>query len=397
MAEKIRYRFAAQRGLTMALPLYQGLHAPERPEASAHIGLWFERYFSAYSVAFDEVDEGARSQWLKTCARQKHGQQFIDRLTSKAIRNSQMASAFGGDARVYHCQGRFVTGIGNAHPLENGFSWHPTLGMPYLAGSAVKGLVRAVLETALDDTEAEKKRLLKLWFGTEAKGDVAEQAGALIFLDALPVAPCDLKAEVLTPHMGKWYEKGEKDPLKPEVMPGDWHSPVPVLWLAASDLKLQFTVLPRAGMEQAVCLSEVWEALEYGLSTLGAGAKTALGFGHFIPDEKTQQQLDSSVKEKQAALQQQVRRAQATPAEISIIDLENHLTALPKGAKPGTADYLKAMEEIDKSITRLLESGTADERQRLHDCIKNGMSTQGLAPSKAKEKEFKKRLSSLLG
>lgn len=274
--------------------------------------------------------------------------------------------------------------------------------MPYLAGSAVKGLVRAVLETALDDTEAEKKRLLKLWFGseskdTDAKNNIAEQAGALIFLDALPVAPCDLKAEVLTPHMGKWYEKGEQDPLKPEVMPGDWHSPIPVLWLAASDLKLQFTILPRAGMEQSVCLDEVWAALEYGLSTLGAGAKTALGFGHFIPDEKTQQQLDSSVKEKQAALQQQVRRAQATPAEISIIDLENHLTALPKGAKPGTADYLKAMEEIDKSIARLLESGTADERQRLHACIKNGMSAQGLAPSKAKEKEFKKRLNSLLG
>jgi CRISPR-associated protein Cmr6 len=30
--------------------------------------------------------------------------------------------------------------------VENGFLWHPTLGVPYLPGAAVKGLVRAYVE-----------------------------------------------------------------------------------------------------------------------------------------------------------------------------------------------------------------------------------------------------------
>jgi CRISPR-associated protein Cmr6 len=36
--------------------------------------------------------------------------------------------------------------LGNPHPVEKGFLWHPTLGTPSLPGSGVKGLVRAWVE-----------------------------------------------------------------------------------------------------------------------------------------------------------------------------------------------------------------------------------------------------------
>lgn len=385
----------------MVLPLYQGLDAPNRPEPGSHMGLWFERYFSAYPQEFDGVDETSRGEWLKTCLRQQHGNAFQSRLTSKAVRTLDMARSFGGEARIFHCEGRFVTGTGNAHPLENGFSWHHSLGMPYLPGSAIKGLVRAVIETALDDSEEERKRVLKLWFGTEAKGDVAEQAGALIFLDALPVAPCDLKAEVLTPHMGKWYEKGGKEPLKPEVMPGDWHSPVPVLWLAASNLQLQFSILPRAGMQDAVNLSEVWAALEYGLSRMGAGAKTAIGYGLFEPNAQAQDRFNRQLaaqqeKQVKAAAQKQHEQAllSASPAQQSILKLKAWLANLPDNMSPNDNRAGELWGQLMATQNTVMQQGNAEDRASLLAVIKEG-EKQKFTISKKKEKEYKALLSPL--
>lgn len=381
----------------MPLPLYQGLHAPKQTEPGSHMGLWFERYFSAWPEDFDKVDETARSEWLKTCTRHGYGEQFKTRLSAKAVRTLDMAKSFGGDARIFHCKGRFVTGTGNAHPMENGFTWHHSLGMPYLPGSAVKGLVRAVIETALDDSAEERKRLLKLWFGTEAKGDVAEQAGALIFLDALPVAPCDLKAEVLTPHMGKWYEKGGKDPMKPDTMPGDWHSPVPVLWLAASNLQLQFTILPRAGMQDVVKLDEVWAALEYGLGKLGAGAKTAIGYGLFEFDSTLQSSVQrrlNDVREKKAAAEHKKAIENASPVQGCILQLKDHLASLPDKMPASDARFTELWQRLVSSIELLGRQGSTEEKAELLAVIKAG-EKQKFSISKSKEKEYKAMLAPL--
>lgn len=279
----------------MALPLYQGLHAPNQPQpATMHMGLWFERYFDGYAPDFGEVDKDARGKWLKALKTQQLGNKA--ELQDKAAKLQQLAIAQGGQARTYHCEGNFVTGLGNLHPLENGFLWHPTLGMPYLPGSAVKGLVRALVETAYhgDDRSA----VLKRWFGTEEKGDVAEASGCLIFFDALPTQPCELLPEIMTPHIGKWYEKGGKNPQAADTQPGDWHSPVPVGYLVARKLSLQFAIAPRAGaiaaMQSEAELANVWLALDKALEWLGAGGKTAIGFGRMESEEGKQRKKEQS-------------------------------------------------------------------------------------------------------
>ena len=256
-------------------PLYRGLQAPLAPNPGAmHLGLWFERFFHGYENDFAAVNTEGRSAWLRQLDLKQVGAR--SELQAKAEKIQQLAASQGGQARIYQCTAPFVTGMGNAHPLENGFTWHPTLGMPYLPGSAVKGLVRAVVELAYQGED--KPALLKRWFGTEDKDNVPEASGSFIFLDALPVAPCALVPEVMTPHMGKWYEKGGKTPTAKDTQPGDWHSPVPVGYLTARDLHLQFAVMPRQGGD-AEALELVWQALDYALQWLGAGGKTAQGFG----------------------------------------------------------------------------------------------------------------------
>lgn len=279
----------------MPLPLYQGLHAPSRPQpATMHMGLWFERYFNGYAPDFGEVDKDARGEWLRALKTQHLGNKAA--LQDKTTKLQQLAVAQGGQARAYHCAGSFVTGLGNPHPLKNGFLWHPTLGMPYLPGSAVKGLVRALVETAYHGDD--KGAVLKRWFGTEQKGDVAEASGGFIFFDALPTAPCELLPEVMTPHMGKWYEKGGQTPQAADTQPGDWHSPVPVGYLVARNLKLQFAIAPRAGAiapEQLQAeLVNVWNALDKALEWLGAGGKTAIGFGRMESEEGKQRKKEES-------------------------------------------------------------------------------------------------------
>lgn len=316
----------------MPLPLYQGLHAPSQPQpATMHMGLWFERYFNGYAPDFGEVDKDARSEWLRALKTQQLGSKAS--LQDKAAKLQQLATVQGGQARDYHCAGNFVTGLGNPHPLENGFLWHPTLAMPYLPGSAVKGLVRALVETAYQGED--KPAVLKRWFGTEKKGDVAQASGCFIFFDALPTAPCELLPEVMTPHMGKWYEKGGKTPQATDTQPGDWHSPVPMGYLVARNLRLQFAIAPRAGAiapEQVQAeLANVWNALDKALDWLGAGGKTAIGFGRMESEQQKQAQREEAAE-------------RIDGARLKYNRTNGALTAESKDGKKATALKAKAEE-----------------------------------------------------
>ena len=98
--------------------------------------------------------------------------------------------------------------------------------------------------------------------------------GELVFFDALPTEPPTLAADVMTPHYQEWYQEG------PPEVPADWHSPNPIPFLVLeSGAEFQFGIAPRAGAEVELDRVEIWlkEALEW----LGAGAKTAVGYGRF--------------------------------------------------------------------------------------------------------------------
>ena len=321
-------------------PLYQGLHAPEKPDASQmNMGLWFERYFHGYESDFSKVQQPARTQWLHDLNNKEVGDPEALRKKTEAI--YQMAHAHHGQAKVYRCTAPFVTGMGNPHPLENGFTWHPTLGTPYLPGSSVKGLVRAAIEVAYEGDD--QPALLQRWFGTAEKGDVAEAGGCFIFLDALPTTPCKLMAEVMTPHMGKWYEKGGKNPMHKEVQPGDWHSPVPVGYLTARNLSLQFAVLPRAGNAQAAQeLEQVWQALDYALQWLGAGGKTAQGFGTLKLDPTIEQERQQALQKAQAKQAEEVAKQSMSPIELEIHQCLSERTDPNLGEIPALLNALKA-------------------------------------------------------
>ncbi|MFA7097307.1 MAG: type III-B CRISPR module RAMP protein Cmr6 [Gammaproteobacteria bacterium] len=205
----------------------------------------------------------------------------------------------------------FTTGLGNGHPLENGFAFLNPYGLPYLPGSGVKGVLRqAVRELASgqwDDRRgwSEERRytvqieketiqlsMLDVLFGRETgDGETGHVRGVLSFWDVIPQIKGDsLMVEIMTPHQGHYYQ-WEKDQNGNEIQvpPHDSGSPIPISFL---------TVPPGSGFTfHVVCdlirLNQLapelaqdshWKTLltaafEHAFQWLGFGAKTVVGYG----------------------------------------------------------------------------------------------------------------------
>ena len=119
-------------------PLYRALQeqAPKLGGAG-HAGLWFDRFFDQYDDAQWSVPTDAKCAFLRNLT---HRTSCGDAATlgRHLDRRSGLVQALGGQSRAFASDWHWVTGMGLPHPVENGFSWHPTLGVPYLPGSGVK-------------------------------------------------------------------------------------------------------------------------------------------------------------------------------------------------------------------------------------------------------------------
>lgn len=288
----------------MTAPLYDEiqLRSTRRKKLGAHKGLWFERFFDKYDQSWELADDD-KSKWIDSVCGQTGDAEQLQTFTES---QQQLAQQLGGQSRVYETTWHFATGMGNSHPVENGFSWHPTLGTPYLSGASVKGLVREWIEnwSGLEGDELREASLR--WFGSEHKEPKEQskdnRAGSIIFFDAVPFEPVSLGCDIMTPHMKDWYSKGSQisDVSKDSAaIPADWHDPVPVPFLVVKKAKLLFSVGARTE-DAKEDIKQVMEVLSYALEHLGAGAKTAAGYGRMEADDKANRNIEKA--QKQAAL-----------------------------------------------------------------------------------------------
>jgi len=169
------------------------------------------------------------------------------------------------------CDWRLIIGLGGVHPHETSMTFHHIYGIPYIPGSAVKGVTRHWIifsefnnseDEALND-KGEKGKLFKKIFGTQ------ENEGKVIFLDAFPIGKINLKIDIMNPHYSEYYSGSEP--------PTDSQTPRPIQFLTVEKTKFHFCVLSRDKELVQIALTWLKEALE----NFGIGAKTALGYGVF--------------------------------------------------------------------------------------------------------------------
>lgn len=269
---------AARDALLAALGPTGELAPPANP------GLVFERYPRCWQRAGD---------WDLGDGRQKFLRGFVegyDRLRhdyepALEARVHALDRAFPG-GRQYQARWRFVSGVGSEHPVENGFTFHRHLGVPFFPGSTVKGLARAAARLL----NVEDGEMLKV-FGPAAPESSEDPpptgAGGVVFLDALPVTWPQLGVDLINNHRPTWTallnsDGGDLGPAERASAAG-LEDPIPVTFLVVEPgVELRFWIArrPGSGVEEHE-LNRVWEWLEAGLRYLGIGAKTAVGYGRF--------------------------------------------------------------------------------------------------------------------
>ena len=296
--------------MTRPLPKFSA-PPPNTPPRDGHAGLWYDKFCdrwrvqeTSWSMKSEKGDDGKgpKLEWIDALTTGRVGTAHrIDEYASRVVR---LIERRGGRFAVFTTESRFVTGLGRSHPVENGFAWHPTLGTPYLPGSSVKGLVRAWAR--LDAAPSPSCETVEHLLGAPGT------AGGICFLDAVPIAPVQLEADVTTLHYAGWTT---------EEPPGDWCSPVPIPFLVtAARTPFLFGVLPCGADADDLCAVMSW--LCSALAWSGGGAKTAVGYGRFGKDD------DKTNVLKQRLRDQDIEAEERLQAEREAREREERLAAL---------------------------------------------------------------------
>ena len=237
----------------------------------------------------------------------------------------------------------FTTGLGNEHPLENGFAFLNPYGLPYLAGSGVKGVLRRAAQElaggqwgASDWSEDQRHEVhdkqgqrlfdasdIDVLFGHEAMEGENHLRGVLGFWDVIPqIAGNSLMVEIMTPHQSHYYQ--QKDTAG-STSPHDSGSPNPISFLTVPpQSQLAFHVVcdhdRLLHLAPDLAHNECWKALltqafEHAFAWLGFGAKTAVGYGAMARDTQTERKLANAQAEAQAAAAQAAKMARLSDNE----------------------------------------------------------------------------------
>ena len=190
--------------------------------------------------------------------------------------------------------------------LETGIALHHTYGVPYLPGSALKGLTASYMQRIreklqpkgeqADATAYEQiNQACKVIFGD------TDDAGYITFFDALyrPGTGYNGQAlypDIITVHHQQYYQHSKDQPRKDQYgkdqhdrqpAPADWDSPIPVPFLSATGSYLVALAAPDIKEESVreKWLSSTASLLRAVLKNMGIGAKTSSGYGRMTLDE----------------------------------------------------------------------------------------------------------------
>ncbi len=230
-----------------------------------------------------------------------------------------------GETFTMKTKSRLIVGLGDESVYETSIRLHRNYGVPYIPGSALKGVAKhyAILnlagrlmdcgvdffelakriQDALENPAKDERNnvVVKKTIEDKLKLDVSDdilnemtvlrrifgtqkQEGEIIFFDVFPTPeqlsqkPI-LELDVINPHYQPYYTASEKElGEKLEKAPGDWHQPNPIFFLTVpKGIEFQFAVASRDGRREL--LDKAKSILISALREFGVGAKTGLGYG----------------------------------------------------------------------------------------------------------------------
>lgn len=248
------------------------------PIKDTNAGLWLDKYLES-----DDVE--AKGKLVK--------QVFDEIKISEAYKYfykiwETSLKAHGAITKEAKTLGRLAVNLGAEAVLENSIALNRTYGVPYIPGSALKGLASNYARNSLKGWDAKTQAYIDV-FGEQ------ENAGFVNFFDALidPKSGLGLVPDVVTVHHQEYYQKEG-------VPPADWDSPIPIHFLSASGSFL----IAISGPPQL--LDATYKILAYALRDEGVGAKTSSGYGRMKIDGVEIEIESKTVVKKKSAQPQEI-------------------------------------------------------------------------------------------
>jgi CRISPR-associated protein Cmr6 len=248
-----------------------------------------ERYNA--SAQASETEQSPQCQLVKEIA----SLPLSDLYKAFYQRWSAELSASGARVATFQAKSPLVVGLGNESVLETSIALHRTYGVPYLPGSALKGLAAAYACLMGGPEWQPGEEAYQIVFGDTTS------AGYITFLDALykpdqeQAEEYPLRIDVITVHHGAYYKGPEAQ--KQIAPPADWDSPNPVSFLSARG---RYLVALNADQEldnRERWLDAVLSLLTEALLVLGIGAKTSSGYGRMKRDIDTSDPAERSAED----------------------------------------------------------------------------------------------------
>ncbi|MGE4518021.1 MAG: type III-B CRISPR module RAMP protein Cmr6 [Desulfobacteraceae bacterium] len=221
---------------------------------------------------------------------------------------------------------RMVVGIGDPSVYETSITLHHIYGIPYIPGSAIKGITRhyfilsefektnckwpeiSIFEKVLENftfkdkkdqnkkndeekkfesfkskfSNAPSKEIYNHFYNEKShiKKEMIEiienyqnifgsqnKKGSVIFFDSFPMEPPNIEPDIMNVHYPDYYSKDKN--------PTDDQNPNPIIFLTIKNTKFKFLL----GSKDENLLEKSKKYLSESLSEHGLGAKTAVGYG----------------------------------------------------------------------------------------------------------------------
>ncbi len=289
-------------------PFCKELQDLSRNMTKGNFGLWYNKYIPL-SDAFKASDENGKDTrpvehyFARYGQMKKNASEILDyMLKQKHADMDDFCTGFSPDKYeeivIYATLATsLITGIGESHPHEVSMVFDHNMGIPYIPASGIKGIVRfahtlSLIPEAIERTVINEKgyfndeddwTLNPIMFGTQ------NNMGKVVFFDTYPEKVPDLHVDIMNPHYAPYYSEG-----KP---PADHHNPTPIKFLTVAQ---GTSFIFRAIAEKKENMPEkVRTAFIKAITEEGIGAKTAVGYGRFLIDEKKKETLMSDRKKRQ--------------------------------------------------------------------------------------------------
>jgi len=300
-----------------------------------------ERYNAEAKIAETLANVTWDSKELQSL-RSRHTRRFLNLFRS----------AYGSErssVTIGQLEGRLAINLADSLIQNAGICLDRLFGLPYIPGSAIKGVCRHAALAELKATPSDKKSaLLRTFcavFGTSDndftkgnlrafeshwQGESKDQKGAIAFLPAYPVNEARVVVDLTNVHFPDYYRSGlpedqAKENPRPNPFPAVEAGAQFAFCIVLNGINLDPTILPAA---------KRW--LGEALTVHGLGAKTAAGYGWFSLQPEVLQAIeaeeqkevtkaaaeaDAQRKGAEAAKAEDARKATLDPVDLAAEEL----------------------------------------------------------------------------